>query len=306
MKSFKVVILGSLVGLLMGFVLFLVGAILAMLFWKGAPPGKFPEEMIPPLIYVLSKIGIQVKLMSPAYFFSTKLGFGALLGIFYGFIYSRFHYLLPTKRIYKGLFFGLFLWFIAAFPILPIMLSLKKEVFWLLYTFSGLVAFGSIMGLGYKAHSRGKSPDPDAPLSIHLWLKASIISGLFMGISAIIIAAMVNSIARILDTKLFNVPEMSSLKSLTSVMLFSIAWGLVLVPFYRKLFPGFSGTPLRRALSMGFWLWLIRWSLDIVHKICYSQTPVLNLLINYSIPLGYLLGFMLLLNYLNKKMELVK
>jgi len=301
MKTVKAVLIGIPVGFLMGFILFMVGAIFAMIFWKGAPPGKFPEEMIPPLIYLLTKSGIHVKLVSPVYFLLTKLGFGILLGMIYGLINSRIARLLSTKRIYRVMLFGAVLWFVAAFPIFPITLPAKSEIFWQVYTFSGLFIFSLIFGFLYKTSSYVETPSSIKTLTIQQWLKVSLISGLIMGVCTVISSMPMAIFAEASNIKFFTISEIISAQFILAVVIFSMIWGLVLVQVYHRLKPLLSVKELYRALSLGFLLWFIRWSFDIVHKICYSQTPILTLVFNYFYPFIFFWFFNLFIAYLIKK-----
>lgn len=304
MKSTKAVLLGIPVGFLMGFILFMVGAIMAMIFWKGAPPGKFSEEMIPPLIFLLSKSGIHVKLISAIYFLLTKLGFGILLGMIYGLIYSRIARLLSTKRIYKGMLFGAGLWFVAAFPIFQITLPAKTDIFWQAYSFGGLFIFGLIFGILYKTRSEADTPSFIGTLTIRLWPKASLISGLIMGLCTVIISMPMAIFADASNINFFTFSEIISARFILSVVIFSLIWGVMLVHVYLRLKPLLSVKALYQALSLGFLLWFIRWSFDIVHKICYSQTPILTLAFNYFYPFLYFWFFILVIAHLIKKWRL--
>ncbi len=306
MKSIKAVLIGIPVGFLMGFVLFMVGAIVAMIFWKGAPPGKFSEEMIPPLIYLLTKSGIQIKLISPVYFLLTKLGFGILLGVIYGFIYSKIAHLLPTKWIYRATLFGAGLWFVAAFPIFPITLPDKSEIFWQVYTFSGLFIFGLIFGFLYKIGANVELPSFIGILTIRQRLQVGLISGLIMGLGTVIISMPMAIFAKASNIKFFAISEIISARSILSVVIFSLMWGVVLVQVYLRLKPMFSVKGVYQALSLGFLLWFIRWSFDIVHKICYSQTPILTLGFNYFYPFLYFWLFGLFIFSLIKELEAIK
>ena len=301
MKSIKAVLLGIPVGFLMGFVLFMVGAILAMIFWKGAPPGKFSEEMIPPLIYLLTKSGIHVKLVSPVYFLLTKLGFGIVLGVIYGLIYSQIASLLPTKRIYRATLFGAGLWFVAAFPIFQITLPAKTDIFWQVYSFGGLFVFGLIFGFLYKTRSDIETSSFIGRLTIQQWLKVGLISGLIMGLFTVILSMPLALLAETSNIKFFTLSEIISARFIFSVVILSLIWGMVLVQVYFRLKSLFSVKLAYSALTLGFWLWFIRWSFDIVHKICYSQTPILTLVFNYFYPFIFFWFFNLFIAYLIKK-----
>lgn len=301
MKMIKAMLLGIPVGLVMGFILFIVGAILAMIFWQGAPPGKFSEELIPPLIYLLTKAGIQVKLVSPVYFLLTKLGFGILLGMIYGIIYSRIAPLLPTRRFFRAMLFGAGLWFVAAFPIFPITLPAKSEIFWQAYSFGGLFIFGLIFGILYKTRSTSVTVSFNETLRIQSWLKASLISGFIMGLCTVIISMPLALLAGASNIKFFTLSEIISVRFILSVVIFSLIWGVVLVQAYCRLKPMFSDKLLDSALSLGLLLWFIRWSFDIVHKICYSQTPILTLAFNYFYPFLDFWFFIILIAHLMKK-----
>ena len=84
----KIIIAGTIAGLIMGIALFIAGAVLARIVYgpQMAPPGKFETSQL-----------------NPFYFFWTKL----LIGIFFGILFTFFYEKLPLVARVKNPIQGL-------------------------------------------------------------------------------------------------------------------------------------------------------------------------------------------------------
>lgn len=302
MKFTKSIILGIPIGLIMGLVLFVVGATLAFLFWKGgAPPGKFPTDLVPPVILLLSQIGIHTKLMSPLYFFFTKLTYGMVLGILFGLIYAKFSQTFKGNRVTNGLIFGLVLWFVAVSPIYPTYLDFKSELFWLIYSFSGFILFGLLFGLAYRTITSNEQMT-QTNITRHRSIIAGGLSGFFMALIAFIVAILTAIFWK--ESPLYHsYTQILSVRFILYVLIFNSIWGIIIGVVYRRISPVLSGRRIRSGLYFGFVLWLIRFSFDVVHKVCYTKKTISFLLLKYIHPLVYVLLFGLLLTFILKKSD---
>ncbi len=145
----KTIIAGISSGFIMGITLFIAGAIFSRIIYgpQFAPPGKFEPEQL-----------------NAWYFIWTKLVIGIFFGILFTFIYEG----LPiTKRLrngFAGLKYGFFLWLVLSLwnlshPLLYGSIDNKDQLFWLLYSLCGFLAFGYSLGYIYKKFNKTKLSD---------------------------------------------------------------------------------------------------------------------------------------------------
>jgi hypothetical protein len=140
----KAVLVGLAAGLAMGLALFLVGAIASFLVYgpQFAPEGKFEPAQL-----------------NAWYFLWTKLLIGAVFGVLLTVLYE----LLPLSRRLTGVLAGLryaacvwlvvFLWGLSH-PLVYETVSVRDEVFWLVYTLGGFLGFGAALGVAYARYAR--------------------------------------------------------------------------------------------------------------------------------------------------------
>jgi hypothetical protein len=140
MKIRQQIFRGVVSGLAMGVALFVFGAILARIFYGPAmaPPGKFEPEQL-----------------NPAYFVWTKLVIGVFFGLLFTFFYERLPLSRKIKNAAQGMKGAFFLWLVISLwnlshPILYESPDYRNVVFWLLYTLSGFLVFGAVLGEFYR------------------------------------------------------------------------------------------------------------------------------------------------------------
>jgi hypothetical protein len=144
MQLKKVVALGLAAGLVMGLSLFIVGAIASYLVYgpQFAPEGKFEVEQL-----------------NAWYFMWTKLVIGAVFGVLLTLLYE----LLPLSRrmtgIIDGLTYAACLWLVVylwglSHPLVYETVSVRDQVFWLVYTLGGFLGFGGALGFAYGRYAR--------------------------------------------------------------------------------------------------------------------------------------------------------
>ena len=140
MRTRQIIINGLISGLIMGIALFIAGAIFSRIIYgpQFAPPGKFEPEQL-----------------NAWYFIWTKL----LIGAFFGLLFTILYEILPlAKRLtsgWKGLQYSFLFWLVitlwnVSHPLIYGSFDSKNELFWLLYSLSGFLAFGYILGSFYK------------------------------------------------------------------------------------------------------------------------------------------------------------
>lgn len=140
MKTKRIIITGSVSGLTMGIALFIAGAVFSRIIYgpQFAPPGKFEPQQL-----------------NAWYFIWTKL----LIGIFFGVLFTFLYKILPlSKRItgaWKGLKYAFLFWLAISLwnvshPLIYGSFDNKNELFWLLYSLCGFLAFGYTLGCFYK------------------------------------------------------------------------------------------------------------------------------------------------------------
>jgi len=103
-----------------------------------APEGKFDESQ-----------------MNAFYFLWTKIVIGIFFGVLFLFFYEKLPLLKRIEGILNGLKYGFFFWFIISLwnlshPFLYESIWSKDQLFWLLYTLWGFLAFGGTTGYLYR------------------------------------------------------------------------------------------------------------------------------------------------------------
>ena len=152
MKTKRIITAGLVSGLTMGITLFIAGAIFSRIIYgpQFAPPGKFEPEQL-----------------NAWYFIWTKL----LIGIFFGLLFTLLYEILPlSKRLtsgWKGLQFSFLFWLVISLwnishPLIYGSFNTKNELFWLLYSLCGYLAFGYTLGLFYKRTAKTQALNEQA------------------------------------------------------------------------------------------------------------------------------------------------
>ena len=138
----RVLITGIISGLSMGVVLFIAGAIFSRIIYgpQFAPPGKFEPEQL-----------------NAWYFTWTKL----VIGVFFGLVFTWTYEALPlAKRLksgFHGLRYGFVFWLIVSLwnishPLVYGSIKNNDQLFWLVYSLFGFLAFGYALGLLYRKY----------------------------------------------------------------------------------------------------------------------------------------------------------
>jgi hypothetical protein len=139
----KILITGVISGIIFGLSLFIGGAITGWFVYgeQMAPEGKFEPEQ-----------------MNAFYFIWTKI----VIGIFFGFFFLVIHEILPlSKRITsvaQGILSGFILWLVISLwdlshPLVYESIYNSNQLFWLLYTLWGFLAYGAAVGYILKRFS---------------------------------------------------------------------------------------------------------------------------------------------------------
>jgi hypothetical protein len=126
-------------GLCMGIALFIGGAIFSRIIYgpQFAPPGKFTADQ-----------------MNPFYFIWTK----AVIGVFFGILFTFFYELLPiSKRIkgaFQGLKYGFLFWLVLtawdiSHPWVYGSIQWNDQLFWMVYSLIGFLVYGFTAGHWY-------------------------------------------------------------------------------------------------------------------------------------------------------------
>jgi len=140
MKINKIVKNGLISGLVMGITLFIAGAIFSRIIYgpQFAPEGKFDPEQL-----------------NAWYFIWTKI----LIGVFFGILFTLLYEGLPIKKrissAFAGLKYGFLLWLAISLwnishPLTYGSINDKDQLFWLVYSLFGFLAYGFTLGYLYK------------------------------------------------------------------------------------------------------------------------------------------------------------
>jgi len=140
----KIIIAGVLSGLIMGITLFIAGAILARIVYgpQMAPTGKFETSQL-----------------NPFYFIWTKLLIGIFFGILFTFFYEKLPLVARIKKPIQGLKYAFLFWLVITLwnlshPVVYESINYSNQLFWLLYTLAGFLAFGFVLGIIYKRNEK--------------------------------------------------------------------------------------------------------------------------------------------------------
>jgi len=140
MTAGKILLTGTIAGLVMGIALFLTGAIAAFFIYgpQMAPEGKFEPSQ-----------------MNPAYFIWTKLLIGWFFGLLFTYIYAKLRSHLPSKGALRGVIFAFSLWIVISLwgishPLMYETIVTRNQLFWHIYTLGGFLAYGATVGFLYR------------------------------------------------------------------------------------------------------------------------------------------------------------
>ena len=146
MNTKKILTSGAVSGLVMGITLFIAGAIFSRIIYgpQFAPPGKFEPEQL-----------------NAFYFIWTKL----LIGIFFGVVFTFVYEKLPLNRRINGslqgvkysfIFWLVFTLWDISHPFTYGSIYNNDQLFWLIYSLCGFLAFGFTIGIFYKKYTSSK------------------------------------------------------------------------------------------------------------------------------------------------------
>ncbi len=144
MKMKDVIKKGLISGAVMGITLFIAGAIFSRIIYgpQFAPEGKFEPEQL-----------------NAWYFIWTKM----VIGLFFGVLFTLLYEGLPVKQrigsALKGIKYGFLFWLVISLwnishPLIYGSVNNKDQLFWLLYSMSGFLAFGFTLGYLYNRGNR--------------------------------------------------------------------------------------------------------------------------------------------------------
>jgi hypothetical protein len=136
----KSIMAGLISGLIMGIALFIVGAIASRLIYgpQFAPTGKFEPEQ-----------------MNAWYFIWTKLVIGAFFGVLFTLLYEAIPLSKRIDGVWKGVAYGFWFWLAISLwnlshPLVYGSIEVSNQVFWLIYSLGGFLAYGGALGYIHK------------------------------------------------------------------------------------------------------------------------------------------------------------
>jgi len=136
----KLILVGVIAGLVMGFVLFVTGAVASRVVYgpQMAPEGKFePQEL------------------NPWYFIWTKLLIGVVFGVLLAILYEKVPFSMRIDGPVMGLKYAFWLWLVIylwnrSHPWVYETPEIRNQIFWLVYTSGGFLGFGLAFGYVYN------------------------------------------------------------------------------------------------------------------------------------------------------------
>jgi hypothetical protein len=144
MKINQIIKTGMVSGIIMGVFLFIAGAIFSRIIYgpQFAPEGKFEPEQL-----------------NAWYFIWTKV----LIGVFFGLLFTWLYEALPiSKRLnsaLSGLKYGFLFWLAITLwnishPLIYGSINDKDQLFWIIYSLFGFLAYGYALGYLYKKKNK--------------------------------------------------------------------------------------------------------------------------------------------------------
>ena len=147
MNTKKILFSGAVSGFVMGITLFIAGAIFARIIYgpQFTPPGKFEPEQL-----------------NAFYFIWTKLVIGIFFGILFTFLYEKLPLTRRIKGSIQGMTYSVILWLVITLwdishPFTYGSIYNSDQLFWLLYSLCGFLAFGFTIGIFYKKYSTNQN-----------------------------------------------------------------------------------------------------------------------------------------------------
>jgi len=144
MKKRDILTIGLLSGLFMGTALFIGGAVFSRIIYgpQFAPSGKFEPEQL-----------------NAWYFIWTKLLIGMFFGLLFTILYEGLPLLKRVRSGLEGLFYGFLFWLAVSLwnishPVIYGTINSKNQLFWLIYSLCGFLAYGYMLGRLYKRTGR--------------------------------------------------------------------------------------------------------------------------------------------------------
>ena len=142
----KIILIGTISGLVFGTVLFIGGAITGRIVYgpQMAPAGKFTPDHL-----------------NAFYFIWTKLVIGIFFGILFLLVYEKLPLKKRIKNIWQGIIYGFVFWLVISLwnlshPLVYESFNFTNQLFWLLYTLWGFLAYGGILGYFYNRSLKKK------------------------------------------------------------------------------------------------------------------------------------------------------
>jgi len=146
MNTKKILITGTVSGLVMGITLFIAGAIFSRIIYgpQFGPPGKFEPEQL-----------------NAFYFIWTKLLIGLFFGIMFTLLYEKFPLSRRIKGSLQGVKYSFIFWLVftlwdISHPFTYGSIYNNDQLFWIVYSLCGFLAFGFTIGIFYKKYSTSK------------------------------------------------------------------------------------------------------------------------------------------------------
>jgi hypothetical protein len=188
-------------------------------------------------------------------------------GLVLGIIYSKVYNIIPKKSIFKGLIYGLFLYFIIPFRIetFDIAYGLYLDVFGVNFSgFFSWLSYGLILGILYDHLSKRYYPTKEELKIITYPMKSGILPGAIAGFSG----GMAASISQVIGhaTGYWGIPTTEGviistmdfwLSQVGTHILINMIWGTVFGAFFALVYNLVPGKKVNKGLCYGLIIFLI-------------------------------------------------
>jgi hypothetical protein len=193
----------------------------------------------------------------------SHLLISSIWGIIFGIIYSKTYSLIPSRGIYKGIVFGLFVFLITNFRDVTYLLQsglILISIGWMIIGFFQAIIYGSILSIIYQNLGSKYGISKKIPK-----IKAyKVSSGIYLGAIAGLIGGMAASLSRVAGVAigLFPMVEIPTVSNIFVILIGAhlipnLIWGIILGAIYTKVYNVIPGMGLIKGIFYGLIFFLV-------------------------------------------------
>ena len=194
---------------------------------------------------------------------AVNIPLGIIWGIIFGIIYSRVYNLIPRKGVWKGLIYGLFLYFIIIIRLVTFNLAYGRVLTAAGNTldFFSWLSFGLVLGILYRFLSDRYYPAKEEPKIITYDVKSGILPGAIAGFCNGMASSVVSVMGPAMGLWTLGVPVRLTfdfwMGQAGAHIFLNMIWGTLFGFMFPKVYSLVPGRGVRKGLSYGLILFSI-------------------------------------------------